>query len=75
MKADGWGLDDKRQPLLPEDKFRLLDSPGIMNGTLAGCFAFVGAANGWCNRGSRRTHKCQSAFLKNGALPILNQEI
>ena len=30
------------------------------------------AANGCCNRGS---HKCQSAFLKNGALPIPDQEI
>ena len=48
---------------------RLPDPPGIMNGTLAGCFAFVGAAeaaNGWCNRGSRpsrRSYKSQSAFL------------
>ena len=23
MKADGWSLDDKRQPLLPEDKIGL----------------------------------------------------
>ena len=59
-------------------KFRLLDPPRIMNGTLAGCFAFVGAAeaeNGWCNRGSRRSYKCQSALLKNGALPIPDQGI
>ena len=28
MKADGWSLDDKRQPLLPEDKLGLLPMKG-----------------------------------------------
>jgi hypothetical protein len=59
-------------------KVRNPDLLGKSIGTWLGCFDFVGAAeaaNGWCNRGSRRSHKCQSTFLKNLALPIPDQEI